>query len=83
MYSWRCLVGVLKKICMYSLFQDILTLSASMNGECLAASSVKQMKLVSEEFFTKMGLFAISYGSKDLEEASKAFDDAVTFNHLR
>lgn len=42
------------------------------------------MKQTAESFFTELGLFAATgYGTNELESANKAFDNAVTHNHLR
>lgn len=66
------------------LHEDILTVCVDSDGSTLAHSSVQQMKAVSEDFFSELGLFAVSgYGNKDFEKAHDVFLRSCQLNHIR
>ncbi|GBP70052.1 Autophagy-related protein 2 homolog A [Eumeta japonica] len=65
------------------LHKDIL-LPVPLGSEYISFSSIKKMQDASNEFFERLGLFAISgHGSKDFEIANNFFDNATSRSHLR
>nr|QSV39518.1 autophagy associated protein [Locusta migratoria] len=66
------------------LHEDVLTVCVDSDGSMLARSSVQQMKTVANDFFSELGLFAVSgYGRKDFKEARDVFLKACQLNHIR
>lgn len=64
------------------LHEDILT--TSIEGRSLTSASTEQMKNAAEEFFQKLGIFAVDgYGNKNFDKASKMFLDACRLSHIR
>ncbi|XP_054259234.1 autophagy-related protein 2 homolog A [Macrosteles quadrilineatus] len=72
----------LSSLAVVLLHEDILTVSPE-TGQ-LTQSSLQQMDHTAQEFFNKLGLFAVSvYGRKDFEVAKQIFLDACQLNHIR
>ncbi|XP_012255190.2 autophagy-related protein 2 homolog A [Athalia rosae] len=72
----------LSSIAIILLHEDILT--SSIEGSGLTKASVSQMKSAADEFFAKLGIFAVTgYGNKDFEKASKLFVEACQLSHIR
>ncbi|XP_012275672.1 autophagy-related protein 2 homolog B isoform X2 [Orussus abietinus] len=72
----------LSSIAIVLLHEDILT--TCVDGLGLTFASTKQMKSTAEEFFNKLGIFAVGgYGNKDFEKASMLFLDACQLSHIR
>lgn len=72
----------LSSLAIVLLHEDILTVSPD-TGQ-LAPGSVQHMKSLAEEFFNKLGFFAVSgYGNKDFETAKNIFLEACQLNHIR
>ncbi|XP_049811820.1 autophagy-related protein 2 homolog A [Schistocerca nitens] len=66
------------------LHEDVLTVCVDSDGSMLARSSVQQMKTIANDFFSELGLFAVSgYGRKDFKEARDVFLKACQLNHIR
>ncbi|KAH0569025.1 autophagy-related protein 2 homolog B [Cotesia glomerata] len=64
------------------LHEDILTTGIESRG--LTCASTEQMKTASEEFFSKLGIFAADgYGNKNFDKAAKIFLDACRLSHIR
>jgi len=62
------------------LHDEILALS-----ECsVTRASLRAMRQVANDFFSKLGHFAVSgYGNKDFQDAKQVFLNACQHNHLR
>ena len=72
----------LSSLAILLLHDDILTISPDTRQ--LTPASIRHMKALADEFFTKLGLFAASgYGNKDFETAKQVFLQACQLNHLR
>lgn len=75
---------LLSSLAIVLLHDDILTMSVDSHKSVVTKSSFKQMYRLAEDFFTKLGHFAVSgYGNKDFENARNVFLNACQLNHLR
>lgn len=63
------------------LHEDILTPCVEQLG--LTSSSIRQMRNAAKEFFRQLGTFAMGYGSKDFDTASKSLTEACRLSHIR
>jgi hypothetical protein len=64
------------------LHEDILT--SCVGSDSVARSSIQEMKQLAQDFFSELGLFAVSgYGNNNFEEAKDVFLKACKKTHFR
>uniref|UniRef100_A0A1B6D799 Autophagy-related protein 2 n=1 Tax=Clastoptera arizonana TaxID=38151 RepID=A0A1B6D799_9HEMI len=72
----------LNSLAVVLLHEDVITQTPDTTQ--LAQGSVLHMQSIAEDFFNKLGLFAVSgYGYKDFDTAKSVFLDACQLSHIR